>query len=220
MNQTSSVLQQKHYEFSNLGISCPEERFLPLLSIPIKEYEANLRETVKRLKLSPGDQLLMLRTANIHFIEALLSVLFDMAPDISVDLVTQQAFIPYIRHPQVSAIHIPDGPINLQTLSDAPTVRPQKTYRLALVPFSNAHGDGYENVILAARSIFSGKIRGVGSNGRLRMIYRYPRIAWALRKPLRVAGLLAMLLLLTGMVLWFKGWQPMKRRLIKICCPG
>lgn len=217
MGRISSAIHQKENEFSSLGISCPEERFVPLLSIPIEEYTANLRTTIQRLELTSDDQLLILRTGNIHFVEALLSVLIEMVPGIRVDLVTQQVFLPYIKHPQVNAILIPDGLIKMGTLDNILEQNLQKKYRLTLVPYSNAHGDGYENVILAVRSIFSGKMRGVGSNGRLRMIHRYPRIAWALRKPLRAAGFTLMVILLVGMALWFKGWLPTIRRLKKIC---
>ncbi|MDY0268623.1 hypothetical protein [Trichloromonas sp.] len=220
MNQTSSVMKQVQNEFSALGISCSEERFTSLLSIPINEYAGNLRTTVQRLDLSSDDHLLILRTANIHFVEALLTVVFEVFPTIRVDLVTQQAFLPYIKHPQVNAILIPDGPITTESLANILTKDSQKKYLLALVPYSNAYGDGYENVILAVRNSFSGKMRGVGSNGRMRMIYRYPRIAWALRRPLRAAGFALMLILLTGMALWFKGFLPAKRRLKKIYTPG
>jgi hypothetical protein len=217
MNHSFSCAQHEQNEFSGLGISCPVERFVPLLSIPIKEYVANLMATVQRLELRPGDQILILRTANIHFVEALLSVLLKMVPDLSIDLVTQQAFFPYIRHSQVNAILIPDGPICTELLGDTLAQHSRKKYRLALVPYSNAHGNGYENVILAIRSKYSGKMLGIGSNGRLRIIYRYPRIAWAMQKPLRAAGFIFMLILLAGMALWFKGWLPAKRQLKKIC---
>ncbi|MDX9709236.1 MAG: hypothetical protein RBT64_06745 [Trichloromonas sp.] len=220
MSQSSSEVKQEKNEFSALGISCPEERFTSLLAIPIDEYAGNLRSTVKRLELSPDDQLLILRTANIHLVEALLTVLFDEFPNIRVDLVTQQAFLPYIKHPQVNAILVPDGPVTTESLVHILTKDSQKKYRLALVPYSNAYGDGYENVILAVRHVFTGKMRGVGSNGRMRIIYRHPRIAWALRKPLRAAGFILMLILLTGMALWFKGWLPAKRRLKKIYTPA
>lgn len=215
MNQSFSYGQQEQNEFCTLGITCSEEHFVPLLSISIKEYVTNLRATVQRLELKPGDQLLILRTANIHFMEALLSVLLDVVPDINVDLLTQQAFLPYIRHQQVNAILIPDGAISTESLGNTFTQHSLKKYRLALVPYSNAYGDGYENVIIAISSLFPGKMRGIGSNGRLRMIYRYPRIAWAMRKPLRAASFILMLMLLTGMALWFKGWLPAKRRFIK-----
>lgn len=220
MSLSSSVTPKEKNEFSDLGISCPEDRFTSLLSIPINEYAANLRSTVQRLELNSDDHLLILRTANIHFVEALLTMLFEVIPNIRVDLVTQQVFLPYVKHPQVNAILIPDGPMTTETLGNVLAKNLQKKYRLALVPYSNAYGDGYENVVLAVRNIFSGKMRGIGSNGRMRMIYRYPRIAWALRKPLRAAGFILMLILLTGMSLWFKGWLPAKRRLKKIYTPG
>lgn len=220
MQQKISVIRREQNEFSNLGISCTEERFKPLLSIPVEEYASNLREMIERLGLTTGDHILILRTANIHFMEALLTVVFNMVPDIKVDLITQQTFIPHIRHPKINTIIIPDGPINELSLGNVLTQLTLKSYCMALVPYSNAYGDGYENVIMAMRSIFSGKMRGVGSNGRLRMIYRYPRITWALLKPLRIATFSLMFILLTGMALWFKGWLPAKRRLKSMYTQG
>lgn len=219
MNQLSSFVPQEQKEFSTLGISCTENRFVPLLSIPIKEYAANLRATIQQLELTPDDRLLILRTANIHLMEAVLSLLFDTIPEIGVDLVTQQVFLPYIRHPQVNAVLISDDQISSESLGKALAQHSLKEYRMVLVPYSNTHGNGYENVILAVRSIFSGKVHGIGSNGCLRIVYRYPRIAWAMRKPLRIAAFFLMLILITGMALWFKGWLPVKRRLKRICNP-
>ncbi len=62
-------------------------------------------------------------------------------PDIEIDLITQQVFIPHIKHSQVTPILIPDGPIGEQSLAEALGQHVQNRYQLALLPFSNNGGD-------------------------------------------------------------------------------
>jgi hypothetical protein len=198
--------------FNSLGISCSEEVFRSLLPITIEDYKVNLQRSLAKLELGPSDRILVFRTANVHLVEALLTSLFHAYPSLEVDLVTQKAFLPHIKNKRVNPVLVSDGPMNQDILvSVLKNITAGRRYRSILVPYTNTHGHGYENVHHAVFSCVCGRLVGVGSDGRLLNIHRFERIKKACSIPLRAASFVFMLILLGGMALWFKGFMPATR---------
>lgn len=199
-----------------LEVSCSGQVFRSLIYNSVDEYKNNLRESIALIELTECDRLLVFRTANVHLVEALLSSLFLAVPFIEVDLVTQKVFLPYLKSERVRPLLISDGPITGESLKAVfSECTPDNRYSLALIPYSNARGHGYENVHRAVRRYFSGKLIGIGSNGRLQSIQRHPRIRKVCTMPLRAASFAILITFLAMMAIWFKTIMPATRQLIK-----
>jgi hypothetical protein len=132
-----------------------------------------------------------------------------------VDLVTQKAFIPYIKNKNVIPIIVSDGPITKEKFKAEIVRGKKKRYRYALIPYTNVGGHGYDDVHHAAHNYISGKVFGIGSDGRLQRIRRVPKVKVAYDLSLQAARFALLITLLTGMALWFKAIMPAISQLIK-----
>jgi hypothetical protein len=135
-------------------------------------------------------------------------------PDISIDLLAQEGFLSHIDDSRVKPFVIPAGPLDRRLIPpeirDAIRVRP---YRLGLVPYSSRRGEGYQNVHRVLPDLSQTHFVGIGSDGRRCPISRYPRLRAAVGAPIRWVGMAAMVGVIAGMFLWFKGLGPFLARL-------
>ena len=212
-SESDSEIQIDQQMFDTLGPpSCTMEIFHGLVALSIPYYVKNLRISISELNFSTDKKLLIFRTANTHLVEALLTALFRENPSIKVDLVVQNSFLPNIKDKNVTPYLIPDGEITKASFSDELIARiNNKHYSAVLVPYSNNCGQGYENIHTIVRGFSIEKMYGLGSNGRLYKIQRFPLLKKIVVAPAAIVSFFFMFLLLTGMALWFKVFLPAKR---------
>jgi glycosyltransferase involved in cell wall biosynthesis len=110
---------------------------------PRKRYE----DAFLTLNLRPNDRVLMLRSARSEVVEQVLEALFEVQPELRVDLLVQESFKDDFTGERVEPVVIGEGSMSLKVIGpQALRLIRSRNYRLGLVPYSTRRGAQYENV--------------------------------------------------------------------------
>ena len=132
-----------------------------------QSYAENLRRAVQELGLRPGDRVLMLRCAHQRLVAPLLDAVCAAHPEVTIDLLTQEHFLPHLKHPAVQPLVIAEGELELELLGqDVRQTLAARDYRIGLVPFGTRRGENYDNVRALLPSLAPCPFVGVGNDGQ------------------------------------------------------